>query len=277
MKNIVAVNTNSYHAFTIDQALEGIAAAGFDAIEIATVRGWTEHLMPEMDDAEIDRVAKKAADLGIKFVGMSGHCNLMFKERIEDFKNNMKLAHRLGCKYINSSVGEAHFGQNETFSDDVLVENIKSLLPLLEEYDMYMSIETHGNEYGTGASLAKIAQGTGSDRIGVCYDTANVVFYGGVRPEEEIKDCMKDVHFVHLKDKIGYDQSWNFPEVGSGELKLLDVVKYCNENGMYGPFSMEVEFTEAFVTKEKTAEDLEYVNACMKKAHDYMVANGIIN
>ena len=278
MKNIVAVNTNSYHAFTIDQALEGIAAAGFDAIEIATVRGWTEHLMPEMDDAEIDRVAKKAADLGIKFVGMSGHCNLMFKERLEDFKNNMKLAHRLGCKYINSSVGEAHFGENETFSNDVLIENIKTLVPLLEEYDMVMGIETHGDEHGKGTILAEITKGVGSDRVGVCYDTANVVFYGGVRPEEEIKECMDQVKFVHLKDKIGYDQSWNFPAVGSGELKLVDVVKYCNENGMYGPFSMEVEYTDTFTLKEgRTEEDLAYVNGEMKKAHDYMVANGIIN
>lgn len=278
MKNIVAVNTNSYHAFTVDQALEGIAAAGFDAIEIATVRGWTEHIMPEFEDAEIDRIAKKAADLGLKFVGMSGHCNLMFKERLEDFKNNMKLAHRLGCKYINSSVGEAHFGENETFSNDVLIENIKSLVPLLEEYDMVMGIETHGDEHGKGTILAEITKGVGSDRVGVCYDTANVVFYGGVRPEEEIKDCMDQVKFVHLKDKVGYDNVWNFPAVGSGELKLAELVKYTNEQGFFGPYSMEVEYTSDFTLKEgRTEEDLAYVNGEMKKAHDYMVSAGIIN
>ena len=47
MTNIFAVNTNTYHGFTVDQALEGIAAAGFKNIEIATVRSWTEHIMPE--------------------------------------------------------------------------------------------------------------------------------------------------------------------------------------------------------------------------------------
>ena len=95
MKNIFAVNTNTYHGFTVDQALEGIAAAGFKNIEIATVRSWTEHIMPEYEEAEIARIAKKAADLGLHFVGMSGHCNLMDAERLEDFKKNMALAHRL--------------------------------------------------------------------------------------------------------------------------------------------------------------------------------------
>ncbi len=278
MKNIVAVNTNSYHAFTVDQALEGIAAAGFRYIEIATVRGWTEHLMPEHGDAEIERVIAKAKDLGLEFVGMSGHCNLMDKERLADFKENMKLAHRLGCKYINSSTGEAHFGKDEKFSDDVLAENIKELLPMLEEYDMYMGLETHGNEYGTGTSLANIAKLVGSDRVGVCFDTANVVFYGKVRPEEEIQRCMDQIKFVHLKDKVGYDQSWNFPGVGSGELKLVETVQYANDHDFYGPFSMEVEYTEAFTMRpERSAEDLVYVNAEMKKAYDYMVKTGIID
>ena len=112
MKNIFAVNTNTYHGFTVDQALEGIAAAGFKNIEIATVRSWTEHIMPEYEEAEIARIAKKAADFGLHFVGMSGHCNLMDAERLEDFKKNMALAHRLGAKTIVSSTGEAHFGKD---------------------------------------------------------------------------------------------------------------------------------------------------------------------
>jgi len=275
MKNLFAVNTNTYHGFTVDQALEGIAAAGFRNIEIATVRGWSEHLMPEMPEAEIARVAKKAADLGLTFVGMSGHCNLMEEERIEDFKKNMALAHRLGAKTIVSSTGEAHFGKDEKFADDVLIAHITKLLPLLEEYDMNLCLETHG-QYGTGESLYRIAQGVGSRRVGVCYDTANVVFYGGVRPEEEIKKCIYGVQFVHLKDKIGYDNVWTFPAVGSGELKLLDVIRFCNSRSFYGPFSMEIEYYADFATRAKTPEDLVYVNGEVKKAHDYLAANGML-
>lgn len=275
MKNIVSVNTNSYHGFTVDQALEGIAAAGFRNVEIAAVRNWTEHIMPEMSNEEIERIMKKANDLGLTFVGMSGHCDLMDEERLQDFKKNMALAHRLGAKYIVSSTGEAHFGKDERIADEVLIKNIQQLLPLLETYDMYLVLETHGM-YGTGTSLKVVAQGVGSARVGVCYDTANVVFYGNVRPEEEIKECIDSVKYVHLKDKIGYNKDWNFPAVGCGELKLAEVVKYANAEGFNGPFSMEVEYTGEFTAKEKTEEDLVYVNGEMKKAYDYMVKSGIL-
>lgn len=275
MKNTIAVHTNSYHGFSVDQALEGIAAAGFRYIELAAVRGWTEHVMPEMPEEELCRIEKKIKDLGLSVVGLSGHCNLMDAERLEDFKANIKLAHRLGAKYIVSSTGEAHFGKDETFADDVLIANIKALLPLLEECDLTLVLETHG-EYGTGMSLYKIAQGVGSARVGVCYDTANVVFYGGVRPEEEIRQCMDGVKYLHLKDKIGYDNVWNFPTVGSGELKLLDVIAYTNEHGFYGPYSIEVEYTADFTMRDKVDGDLAYVNGEIQKSFDFLHTNGVL-
>ena len=275
MKRIIAVNSNCYHGYTIEEAVAGIRKAGFHYIELTATKGWTEHVFPDMPFERLLAIQDLLRQNELIPFGMSGHCNLMDAERLEDFKKNMALAHRLGAKAIVSSTGEAHFGKDEKFADDVLIENITTLLPLLEEYDMTLCLETHG-EYGTGESLYRIAQGVGSHRVGVCYDTANVVFYGGVRPEEEIKACAYCVKFVHLKDKIGYDNVWNFPAVGSGELKLLDVIEYLNSRNFYGPFSMEVEYTGDFATKEKTEEDLVYVNAQVKSAYEYLASKGLV-
>ena len=49
MKHIVGVSTNTYHGFTLDQALDGIAAAGFEYVELTGVNGWTEHVSASMD------------------------------------------------------------------------------------------------------------------------------------------------------------------------------------------------------------------------------------
>ena len=65
MKNVFAINTNTYHGFSTDEALEGVAAAGFKYIEIAAVRNWTEHVMPEWPQEKIDHVKQKAKDLGL--------------------------------------------------------------------------------------------------------------------------------------------------------------------------------------------------------------------
>ena len=39
MNRIIAVNSNCYHGFTIEEAIEGIAAAGFKYIELTATKG----------------------------------------------------------------------------------------------------------------------------------------------------------------------------------------------------------------------------------------------
>ena len=42
MGRIIAVNSNCYHGYSIEQAIDGIAAAGFRYIELTATKGWTE-------------------------------------------------------------------------------------------------------------------------------------------------------------------------------------------------------------------------------------------
>jgi hypothetical protein len=95
--------------------------------------------------------------LGLDCIAVSGHCNLTDEARLNDFRDNMALARRFGARYIISSTGEAHFGKDEAFTDDVLIENIKKLLPDLEKYGLKLGIEVHG-EYSTGAAVARVVK-----------------------------------------------------------------------------------------------------------------------
>ncbi|MDR1506787.1 MAG: sugar phosphate isomerase/epimerase [Treponema sp.] len=268
MKNKVMLNLNSYHGFGVDQALEGAAAAGFRYVELCAVRGWTENVMPDMDKAELDRIKKKMADLGLTAVGLGGHCNLMDDSRLDDFRKNIGLAADLGCQYIISSTGEAHFGKEEVFADDVLVKNIKSLLPDLEKANLTLGLEVHG-EYGTGSSLRAVVEKTGSSRVGIAYDTGNAMFYGGKKCDEEIKSCAELVKYVHLKDKIGGLKEWNFPAPGKGELKLGVFMDYLESTGYTGPYSVENEYTESFTMNPKKAGDIAVANQAALDAFEF--------
>ncbi len=275
MGSIIAVNTNTFHGFSVDQALEATAAAGFKYVELAAVRGWTPHIMPDAGEAELQRVEGKLKDLGLTCIAVSGHCNLTDEARLNDFRDNIALAHRFGAKWIISSTGEAHFGKDEHFTDDILIKNIKALLPDLEKYDMKLGIEVHG-EYGTGELIYNVVKGVGSDRVGVNYDTANVVFYGGKVPNEEIKTCLAGVNFVHLKDKVGFDNVWNFPALGKGDIDLVGFIHYINENGYDGPLSIEIEYTGEFTMRDKAEGDYEYVLGILKDSYAYLNENGLI-
>lgn len=244
MKNAFAVSTNTYHGFSLDEALRGIAAAGFRYVELTAVRGWTEHAAADMPDERIFAIARQCKELGLKPIGLSGHCNLMDEARLADFQANIGLAAKFGCSHIVTSTGEAHFGHDSGQAEDLLIANINKVLPLCQLLGITMVLETHG-EYGTGASLARIVQAVGSPFLGINYDTANVVFYGKVLPDEEIGPCLPDIEYIHLKDKAGAQGEWNFPAVGKGDLRLDSVLDQVAKADNGCPISIEIEFTPA--------------------------------
>ena len=42
--NRLAGHTNTYHTYGFEEALEGIASAGYQHVELSAVPGWTEHV-----------------------------------------------------------------------------------------------------------------------------------------------------------------------------------------------------------------------------------------
>ena len=57
LKNKIGCSTNSYHEFGLEAALKGIAAAGFEYVELTAVKDYTEHVKPEcMDKKDIENV-----------------------------------------------------------------------------------------------------------------------------------------------------------------------------------------------------------------------------
>ena len=268
MNRIIAVNSNCYHGFSIEEAIAGIRAAGFRYIELTATKGWTEHVFPDQRFDRLLEVKDLLEEAGLIPFSMSGHCNLMDTARIGDFVKNIRLAAFFGCEYIVSSIGEAHLKDNAVADHETVAGHIRALVPYLEKYDLKLVLETHGREHGTGRTLAQIVHLVGSERVKINYDTANVIFYGGVDPCEDILGCLADVAYVHLKDKAGADDVWDFPAVGKGRVDFPRLFAALEEAGNDSPLSIEIEFTA------DGPKDLTEVNQAVKDSADYLTAHG---
>jgi len=185
MNRIIGVNSNCYHGFSIDDAIDGIQAAGFHYIELTATKGWTEHVFPTHSFSELIRVKNRLKQANLMPFAMSGHCNLMDKERIQDFILNIELASFYGCEYIVSSIGEAHIGDKAFVTNIEVAENIKELIPILKQHKMKLVLETHG-DHGTGVVLKEIVDLINSEWVSINYDTANVIYYGDVNIKEDL-------------------------------------------------------------------------------------------
>ncbi len=82
MKRIIAVNSNCYHGYTIEEAVAGIRKAGFRYIELTATKGWTEHVFPDMPFERLLAIQDLLRQNELIPFAMSGHCNLMDPERI---------------------------------------------------------------------------------------------------------------------------------------------------------------------------------------------------
>ena len=244
MADRLAVSTNSYHSYSLDDALKGIAGASFTSVELSSVPGWTEHVLRDSSDAELEQVRQQVQDAGLTAISMSGHSDLASDEGVHAFRKALRIARHLNIPYVTTSTG-GHDDSSAGSVEDQRRDFLTRFAPLADEAaesGINICIETHGGLSSTGARTAELIQAINKPNVGINYDTANVIFYGGVRPEEDIRAAAKFVNHLHLKDKAGGDTEWNFPAIGTGAIDFAPVFTALKEVGFTGPISVELEF-----------------------------------
>ena len=73
MRNALAGHTNSFHTYSREEALAGIAEAGYRTVELTAVEGWTEHVDLDADTGEL---RARLEHYGLEPVVLSAHSDL---------------------------------------------------------------------------------------------------------------------------------------------------------------------------------------------------------
>jgi L-ribulose-5-phosphate 3-epimerase len=235
-------STIVFAPYSIEQALEGLAAAGYRNCEIGAVKGWFEHIDPDTATAkEIEFARQKLDDLGLTAVSMSGHTQLQTPEGKERFRRAIDIAHALGMQIVNTFTGDA-----ETEAErEAYFANVQELCDHAAELGLRIGMETDSNMLPTAAAgIAILDRIDRPGTLGFNYDPGNVVYYTGADPIEDIAIALPRMVHFHFKDKVGGKGVFNFPPPGDGELDMMGLLAILDEAGYAGPLSAEVEFTE---------------------------------
>ncbi|MEQ6389983.1 sugar phosphate isomerase/epimerase family protein [Bacillaceae bacterium S4-13-58] len=263
MLHQLAINSNTYHGFSLEEAVKGASLAGFKQIELAAVKDHTAHVLPEMSAKEINDVKALLRQYGMKCIGLGAHSNVMREGGIQNLLNSIDLALEFDCPYVVTATGDAHGDKDVIEDESVLIKNLKPIIEKCEKYNKILVLETHGNNYATGTSLKRLSQSL-NDRVKINYDTGNVIFYGNQLPYYDLEASADYVEFIHLKDKRGAYNEWNFPAIGDGELDFERIFHTLKKANYKGPISVEVEFTPA------GPKNLEEVNESVQRSFSYL-------
>jgi len=259
----LAVNSNTYHGYSLEDAVKGASDAGFTQIELAAVKDHTAHVSSEMSSEQLNNVKVLLQNYGMKCVGISAHSNVMQEEGIANLLKSIDLAIEFDCKYIITATGDAHDDKDVIEDETVLVRNLEPIIDKCEKLNKVLVLETHGNNFATGSTLKKLAKKL-KDRVKINYDTGNVILYGNTLPYADLEASIDYVEFIHLKDKLGSFNEWNFPAIGDGDLDFNQIFGTLSKANYKGPISVEVEFTPS------GPANLAEVNNCVRRSFNYL-------
>src|SRR4051794_31460475 len=145
-------STIVFAPFSLDQALEGLAEAGYRACEVGAVKGWFEHVDPDTaSDEQIQHAEQKLKSLGMTLVSMSGHTQLQTHEGKARFKRCLEIAQSLGARIVNTFTGDATTDEER----EAYFANVAELCDYAQTLGLKIGMETDSNMMPT----AKIGGG----------------------------------------------------------------------------------------------------------------------
>lgn len=234
-------STICFKPYTLEEALRGLAEAGFENVEIGAVKGFLEHLDPDnLGPEEIGACRAALEGHGLRCVSMSGHAQLHTDEGVRRLRAVLAAGTELGILVLNTFTGDAETSEEvEAFK-----QNARALADEAQAVGIRVCIETDSNLMPTAEVGVRLLDEIGHDWIQINYDPGNVVYYAGARPEDDIRRGLGRIGHVHLKDKRGGKGVLDFPPLGEGDLDISSMLGDLGASGFAGPVSMEIEFAD---------------------------------
>lgn len=250
---ILSCGTLSYRQEGLQRALEGIARAGFQWVELGCVCGYCEHITPEtMGAAEADRLAEQVARVGLKIASLAGHVDLKYpligqgaaaaRQGFALLRARVDLASRLDVGIVNTGIGASE----DAAELDRFYRDFEALLQYAEQRRVRIGLESHAGLTETAAATLALCRRLGRPGVGINYDPGNVHYFTGLDPVADLAACAEAlgdwlIH-VHIKDHRGGKGTWDFPPLGEGDVDLPGVAAILKRIGYHGPCSLEIEF-----------------------------------
>jgi sugar phosphate isomerase/epimerase len=261
MDNLVIATTDSYKYLPLDRALEGLSRIGFLQIELLGASEWTPHYDPSTATSS-DRTRLLAAldRYNLQIASLSGHSNLATPEGLGKFRDRLEFAASLNIPIVNTGVGTL----SSTDLRDSFHQNILRIAAWAADMGITVALEPHGDWAPSGRVLADMIRKIGAPNIRINYDTANVIYYSGERPEKDVVSAADLIAHVHMKDKVGGRKEWNFPGLGKGEVDFPRILGILEQHGYQGPFSIEIELTP------ETERDAELIDQAFRDSLAYL-------
>lgn len=232
--------------WTFDQTLKEAAAAGYEAVELC-IRDEGDITL-DTSEADLAAMARRAADAGIDLVSVCpGVRNAprdvmtndmaVWNESLETIKRCLATTKGLGIDTMLLTLGAL---TDELYYNEAYANSLKAmqlLAPFAEDLGVNIAIEYVWNKFLLSPmEFARFCDEAGSTRVGLFFDTGNMVIFGF--PQHWVRICGKHLMMVHFKD---FKRMMEWKPLLEGDVNFPAVMAELRKIGYDGPLLSEVD------------------------------------
>ncbi len=214
----------------------------FDGIEI---RGLGNDIFSvkakPFSDAQLPKTVEKLKKLGLEIPCLSSGACLKFADKQEETTAEItayaKLANCLGTPYIRI-LADLEPQPADEVDDDAIAEFLKKLVPVAEEYNVTLLVETNG-VYCDTKRLKKLLDKVGSRKIAALWDMHHPYRFKGELPSETVANLGEYIKYTHTKDSVNNNGKIEYKLMGEGDMPIKEMLEALKNVGYTGYVSLE--------------------------------------
>ena len=259
----LGANSVLFSGFDLETAMQHIAWAGYEGVELAAIKGMCEHLDLDHFESQVDQIKELAEKYGLELLAMEEAA--LDEERL---RRAYEAAAALGIPVINVGPGgksdvEEDFGRQ--------LDLLERMAEKARDYGVVLCAKAHVGQsiYNTPTTLRAMQQIT-STGFGVDMDPSHI-FRAGENPVEALEAVIGRVRHVHIRDCPSAAESGpGAPEVqacGRGQIDLFGYLRVLHQAGIDVAANLEIIGAgDRDLSQVATiaAESRGYLNACLK-------------
>ena len=258
----LGVNTVLFQGFDLPVAMEEIAAAGYDGVEISAIRGMCEHL-------DLDRWREQAA--GIRDLASRYGLDLLAMEEAAldeaRLEKAFEAAAEIGVPVVNVGPG-GRKDDEEDFARQT--ELLARMSRRAHERGITLCVKAHVGQsiHDTPTTLAAMAA-IAAPGFGIDMDPSHI-HRAGEDPAEALPRVLTRVRHIHIRDCKGRGPgpgSASDQACGRGDIDLLGYCRAMIDFGYAGPVCLEIIGAGECSLNRRigiAAESYGYLNACLE-------------
>jgi sugar phosphate isomerase/epimerase len=258
----LGVNSVLFQGHDLATAMQHIAWAGYDGIELSAIKGMCEHLDLDNWQAQADEIKSLAATHKLALLSME--VASLDDDRLT---KAFEAGQAIGIPVINVGPG----GKSDVEEDFVRqTDIIAAMADKASRYGVTLCCKAHvgGSIYNTPTTLRAMKK-IASPAFGVDMDPSHI-YRAGELPEKALPPVLSRVKHIHIRDCKGRGPGPGEPRdqaCGRGEIDLFAYAKAMADGNYSGPVCLEVIGAgklEIGLRDVIAAESYGYMNACLK-------------